>query len=65
MPEAPLLAAGFRHAAEGAFLIDAKDAADLNAALERARLAGALLVDLRRASRDLEQVLTETLRNSA
>jgi ABC-2 type transport system ATP-binding protein len=61
--EASLLAAGFRTAPDGAFFVDARDAVALNAALEQARLAGALLVELRPASRDLEQVLTETLRN--
>jgi ABC-2 type transport system ATP-binding protein len=64
-PEAALMAAGFRAAADGGFLIDAKDAVALNAALERARLLGALLVELRPASRDLEQVLADTLRGSA
>jgi ABC-2 type transport system ATP-binding protein len=59
------MAAGFRAAADGGFLIDAKDAVALNAALERARLLGALLVELRPASRDLEQVLADTLRGSA
>jgi ABC-2 type transport system ATP-binding protein len=65
VPEAALLTAGFRSAGEGLFLIDATDAATLNAALDRARSAGALLVELTPASRDLEQVLTETLKAQA
>jgi ABC-2 type transport system ATP-binding protein len=64
-PATALLAAGFRPAPEGAFLLDAPDAAALNQALDSARRAGAQLVELNRASMDLEQVLTETLRASA
>jgi ABC-2 type transport system ATP-binding protein len=63
-PEAALLAAGFRAGGDGAFFIVAPDAAALNTALDRARLAGAMLVGLTAASRDLEQVLTEVLRES-
>jgi ABC-2 type transport system ATP-binding protein len=63
-PHAALLAAGFRPAEEGTFSIDAPDTVALNTALDRARSAGALLVELTRASRDLEQVLTEALKDS-
>jgi ABC-2 type transport system ATP-binding protein len=61
-PDAALVAAGFRPTGEGAFHIDVADAPALNAALERVQAAGALLVELNRASRDLEDVLTEALR---
>jgi ABC-2 type transport system ATP-binding protein len=44
---------------------DAADAATLNAALDRARARGALLVELRPEQRDLEQVLAETLAGAA
>jgi ABC-2 type transport system ATP-binding protein len=64
--EAAIVLAGFRPAGDGSsFLIDAADAPALNSALDRARRGGALLVELTRASRDLEAVLTETLGNSA
>jgi len=62
---AALVAAGFRPTQEGTFHLDAPDAAALNAALDRARAAGALLVELTRASRDLEDVLAEALRAAA
>ncbi|HMK74417.1 MAG TPA: ABC transporter ATP-binding protein [Myxococcaceae bacterium] len=62
---AALVAAGFRPAGDGTFHLDAPDAAALNAALDRARVAGALLVELTRASRDLEDVLAEALRAAA
>jgi ABC-2 type transport system ATP-binding protein len=45
--------------------LDAPDAAALNAALDRARARGALLVELRPEQRDLEQVLAETLAGAA
>jgi ABC-2 type transport system ATP-binding protein len=64
-PDAALVAAGFRPTGDGAFHIDAPDAPALNAALDRARVSGALLVELNRASRDLEEVLTEALRAAA
>ncbi|MBF5044093.1 ABC transporter ATP-binding protein [Aggregicoccus sp. 17bor-14] len=51
------------------FLLEAPDAAALNAVLDRARAAGALLVELRREGADLEAVLTtavgETLGEAA
>jgi len=59
-PEA-LLALGFEPAESGAWEIAAPDAPALNQALDGARAAGALLVELERASRDLEDVLTEAL----
>jgi ABC-2 type transport system ATP-binding protein len=63
-PHSELLAAGFRAVADGAFLLDAADTGALNTALDRARVAGALLIGLAPASRDLEQVLTEALRDA-
>jgi ABC-2 type transport system ATP-binding protein len=62
VPEAAVVAAGFRPAANGAFFVDAPDAVALNGALERARHAGALLLELTRAQKDLEAVLAEALR---
>jgi ABC-2 type transport system ATP-binding protein len=59
-PEA-LLALGFEPAEGGGWEIAAIDAPALNHALDGARAAGALLVELERASRDLEDVLTEAL----
>jgi ABC-2 type transport system ATP-binding protein len=59
-PEA-LLALGFEPAESGAWEIAVPDAPALNQALDGARAAGALLVELERASRDLEDVLTEAL----
>ena len=59
-PEA-LAALGFEPSGGGAWEIAAADAPALNRALEAARAAGALLVELERASRDLEEVLTEAL----
>ncbi|RKH40142.1 ABC transporter ATP-binding protein [Corallococcus llansteffanensis] len=44
-------------AREGVYLVEATDVAVLNAALDRARASGALLVDLRREGADLEAVL--------
>src|SRR6185369_3728126 len=60
-PAAPLVALGFEPAEGGAWEIAAPDAPALNHALDGARAAGALLVELERASRDLEDVLTEAL----
>ena len=56
-----LVALGFEPAEGGAWEIAAPDAPALNHALDGARAAGALLVELERASRDLEDVLTEAL----
>lgn len=63
-PEAALLSAGFRAAGEGAYALDAQDAPALNAALDQVRRAGAQLIGLQPASRDLEQVLAEALRDA-
>ena len=52
---------GFEPAGAGVWEIAAADASSLNRALDGARAAGALLVELERASRDLEDVLTEAL----
>ena len=56
-----LLSLGFEPAEGGVWEIAAPDAPALNQALDGARAAGALLVELERASRDLEDVLTEAL----
>ena len=60
-PAEALMALGFEPAEGGAWEIAATDAPALNRALDGARAAGALLVELERASRDLEDVLTEAL----
>ncbi|KYF74513.1 ABC transporter ATP-binding protein [Sorangium sp. So ce388] len=46
---------------EGAFTCEAASPEDLNALLDRARARGALLVELARDMRDLEEVLAEAL----
>ena len=56
-----LVTLGFEPASGGAWDIAAADARTLNLALDGARAAGALLVALEPASRDLEDVLTEAL----
>jgi ABC-2 type transport system ATP-binding protein len=57
-----LAAAGFtRGSAEGMYQVEAEDPAALNAALDRARAAGALLVELKRDGTDLEAVLLGTV----
>jgi ABC-2 type transport system ATP-binding protein len=59
---AALVAIGFSAAdEEGVYRCDAGDPAALNALLDRARAAGALLVELSRDMRDLEDVLAEAL----
>jgi ABC-2 type transport system ATP-binding protein len=60
-PTEALVALGFEPVEGGAWELAAGDATALNQALDRARGAGALLVELERASRDLEDVLTEAL----
>lgn len=50
---------------EGVFLCEAADPRELNAALDRARSSGALLIELQRDMRDLEDVLAEALGSSA
>jgi ABC-2 type transport system ATP-binding protein len=59
-PREPLAAAGFAPGAGGAWTFDGEPPA-LNEALERARRSGALLVELSRASRDLEAVLQDAV----
>ncbi len=59
---AALERAGFRRArAEDTYTCDAEDPAALDALLQRARTSGALLLELRRDIRDLEEVLAEAL----
>ncbi|MHB8876883.1 MAG: ABC transporter ATP-binding protein [Myxococcaceae bacterium] len=59
---AALACAGFTPAAKaGAWRCDAKDPAELNLALDRARAGGAQLVELLPDELDLEEVLTGTL----
>ncbi len=61
-----LLAAGFQAGStEGLFHMEATDPAALNVALDKARAAGALLVELRRDGQDLEAVLTSTVMGAA
>ncbi|MBZ4421886.1 ABC transporter ATP-binding protein [Myxococcus sp. RHSTA-1-4] len=50
-----------RGSADGVYRVEAEDAAALNAALDRARSKGALLVELRRDGTDLESVLLGTV----
>jgi ABC-2 type transport system ATP-binding protein len=60
--------AGLGFAAAGpphTYRLEAPDAAALNAALDRARAAGALLVELRREGQDLEAVLTTAVGEAA
>jgi ABC-2 type transport system ATP-binding protein len=56
-----LVALGFEPEGGEAWHLSAPDASVLNVALDAARAAGALLVALEPASRDLEEVLTEAL----
>ncbi|MCE9670338.1 ABC transporter ATP-binding protein [Myxococcus stipitatus] len=58
LAEAGFVAGG----AEGVFHVEAQDPGALNAALDRARATGALLVELRRDGMDLESVLLGTVR---
>jgi len=51
-------------AAGDAFCCDAPDAESLNRLLDRARASGALLVELARDLKELEQVLAESLATS-
>lgn len=60
--ESALVGLGFRPTEiEGAYRVDAPDPAALNALLDAARAAGALLIELHRDLRDLEDVLTDAL----
>ena len=57
-----LAEAGFKAAGpEGLYHLEAADPAELNAALDKARAAGALLVELKRDAQDLEAVLASTM----
>ncbi len=57
-----LVAAGLTPgASEGQYHVDAADPGALNAVLDKARGAGALLVELKRDGQDLESVLTSTV----
>lgn len=57
-----LASAGFTAAgSEGVYHVEASDAAGLNAALDKARTAGALLVELKRDGQDLEAVLASAM----
>jgi ABC-2 type transport system ATP-binding protein len=60
-PEAALVAAGFAPAAAGRWAFAGEPPA-LNAALDRARAAGALLLELSQDGKDLEAVLAEAMR---
>jgi len=61
-----LAEAGFhRGGAEGQYHVEAEDPAALNVALDRARAAGALMVELRRDGADLESVLMGTVEAAA
>jgi len=61
LPAETLVSLGFEPAEGETWEIAALDAVALNRALDSARTAGALLVALERASRDLEDVLSEAL----
>jgi ABC-2 type transport system ATP-binding protein len=57
-----LASAGFTTAGtEGQYHVEAADVAGLNAALDKARAAGALLVELKRDGQDLEAVLASAM----
>ncbi len=59
---AGLAAAGFTPGAgEGLYHLEVADPVGLNAALDKARAAGALLVELKRDGQDLEAVLASTM----
>jgi ABC-2 type transport system ATP-binding protein len=61
-----LAAAGFTAAGvEGLYHVEAREPAELNGALDRARATGALLVELRRDAQDLEAVLASTMEVAA
>ncbi len=63
-PAAALAEAGFAPTPGGGFAFDG-DAAALNAALDRARAAGALATGLARDAKDLEQVLADAVESAA
>ncbi|ATB38431.1 ABC transporter ATP-binding protein [Cystobacter fuscus] len=61
-----LARAGFTAAGpEGRYVVEAVDATGLNAALDKARAAGALLVELKRDAQDLETVLASAMEVAA
>jgi ABC-2 type transport system ATP-binding protein len=60
-PAAALEAAGFRPAERGSFTLHAPGPEALNAALDRARAAGALVLEVGRDQRELEQVLADAV----
>jgi len=64
-PAAALEAAGFVRGDGGTFVVRAAGPAELAAALDGARAAGALLVGLEPQAHDLEQILLEVLRGEA
>lgn len=64
-PQALLAAGLVPGASEGLYHMEAADAAALNAVLDRARAAGALLVELRREGQDLEAVLAAAMESAA
>jgi ABC-2 type transport system ATP-binding protein len=64
--EEAALAAGFQHGGSaGLYHLEAEDPVALNAALDKARGAGALLLELKRDGQDLESVLASTLGEAA
>lgn len=64
--DAPALAAaGFLPGREGAFRCEADTPEKLNEALDRARRSGALLVEVAKEEKDLEEVLQEAVRGEA
>lgn len=64
-PAQALTAAGFVPASGDLWLADFADAQALNAALDRARAAGAVLTELAQDLQDLERVLKDALRAAA
>jgi ABC-2 type transport system ATP-binding protein len=65
-PAALLEAAGFRASpVAGQWTVEADEPAALNAALDRARAAGALMVELGRDAQELEEVLADSLGRAA
>jgi ABC-2 type transport system ATP-binding protein len=60
-PAAALAAAGFTEGEAGAWRLAADGPEALNAAIDRARAAGALLVEVAREGKDLEAVLAEAM----
>ncbi|HEU4385517.1 MAG TPA: ABC transporter ATP-binding protein [Anaeromyxobacteraceae bacterium] len=63
-PEAAIAAAGFSSGGDGSFAFEG-EAEAMNAALDRARGAGALVLEVAQDSKDLEAVLAEAVGNEA